>query len=141
MNRVDARRIVIVDDDDCVREGMEMTLEVAGYQIRSTRSGPEALRWLEDEPCDLLIVDFSMGEMDGPELYGHVHARWPTSAPQMLFVSGYGEIRRDENDPDVLAVPLLVKPFSLGDLLAAVTRVLETPEPCRNLIDSDTWTR
>lgn len=141
MNRVDARRIVIVDDDDCVREGMEMMLEVAGYQIRSMRSGPEALRWLEDEPCDLLIVDFSMGEMDGPELYRHVQARWPTSAPQMLFVSGYGEIPRDENDPDVLAVPLLVKPFSLGDLLAAVTRALETPEPCRNLIDSDTWTR
>jgi len=140
MNRVDARRIVIVDDDDCVREGMEMTLEVAGYQIRSTRSGAEALRWLEDEPCDLLIVDFSMGEMDGPELYRHVHARWPTSAPRMLFVSGYGEIPRDENDPDVLAVPLLVKPFSLGDLLAAVTRALETPEPCRILIDSGTWT-
>ena len=126
MNRVDARRIVIVDDDDCVREGMEMTLEVAGYQIRSTRSGAEALRWLEDEPCDLLIVDFNMPEMAGPALYRRVLARWPTSAPRVLFVSGDAEVSGYEHDPDVLAAPRLVKPFSLGDLFSAVTRALET---------------
>jgi DNA-binding NtrC family response regulator len=139
MDRVDARRIVIVDDDDCVREGMAMTLEVAGHRIRSTRSGREALRWLEDEPCDLLIVDFSMPEMDGPELYRGVLARWPTRAPRVLFVSGYGEAPRYENDPDVLAAPRLVKPFALGDLIAAVNRALEAPEPCRILIDTGTW--
>jgi len=139
MNSPEARRIVIVDDDENVREGMEMTLEVAGHQVRSTSSGHEALRWLEDEPCDLLIVDFSMREMNGPELYRRVFARWPASAPRVLFVSGYGEIPRYENDPDVLAVPLLVKPFSLGELLSAVTRAFETPEPRRILIDTGTW--
>jgi DNA-binding response OmpR family regulator len=125
MEATNTRRIVIVDDDDCVREGMEMTLEVAGYRIRSTRSGHEALRWLEDEPCDLLIVDVSMPEMDGPELYRRVLTRWPTSTPRALFVSGRVEVNGYENDPDVFAVPLLVKPFSLGDLMAAVTRALE----------------
>lgn len=139
MDAVNARRIVIVDDDDCVREGIAMTLEVAGHQIRSTGSGPEALRWLEDEPCDLLIVDFSMPEMDGPALYRRVLARWPTSAPRVLFVSGYGEVPRYENDPDVLAAPRLVKPFSLGDLIAAVNRALENSEPCRMLIGTGTW--
>jgi DNA-binding NtrC family response regulator len=141
MTSVDARRIMIVDEDDCVREGMEMALEVTGHHVRSTRSGPDALRWLEDEPCDLLIVDFNMPEMDGPALYRRVHARWPTSAPRVLFVSGHGKVSRYVNDPEVLAVPLLVKPFSLDDLLAAVTRALETPEPCRILIDTGTWTR
>ena len=125
MNSVDARRIVIVDDDDCVREGMAMTLEVAGHRIRSTGSGHEALRWLVEEPCYLLIVDFNMPQIDGPELYRRVLARWPDSAPRVLFVSGYAEVSAYESDPDVLAVPLLVKPFSLGDLIAAVTRALE----------------
>lgn len=127
----EARRIVIVDDDDFVREGMEMTLEVAGHRIRSTRSGHEALQWLEEEPCDLLIVDFHMPEMDGPEFYRRVLARWPTSAPRVLFVSGYSEVPRDENDPDVLAVPRLVKPFSLGDLFKAVTHALEAQNHVR----------
>jgi len=130
MNRVDARRIVIVDDDDCIREGIEMTLETVGHRIRSTNNGDEALRWLEDEPCDLLIVDFSMPEMNGAEFYRRVLARWPTSPPRILFVSGYGEIPPYENDPDVLAAPRLVKPFSLGDLIGAVTRALETPIAC-----------
>lgn len=138
MNTPDTR-IMIVDDDDCVRQGIEMTLEVAGYRIRSTRSGQEALRWLEEEPCDLLIVDFNMAEMDGPQLLRRVLARWPLSAPRVLFVSGYGEVPRYENDPEVLAVPLLVKPFSLGDLIAAVTRGLEAPEPCRTLKETGTW--
>lgn len=139
MDAVDARRTVIVDDDDCVREGIEMTLEVAGHQIRSTGSGHEALRWLEEEPCDLLIVDFHMPEMDGPELYRRVLARWPTSAPRVLFVSGYGEVPRHENDPEVLVAPRLVKPFSLSDLIGAVTRALETPIPCRTVIETGTW--
>jgi DNA-binding response OmpR family regulator len=121
------RRIVIVDDDNFVREAMAMTLEVVGHRIRSTGSGYEALRWLEDEPCDLLIVDVNMPEMDGAELHRRVLARWPISPPRMLFVSGDTEVSGDEHDPDILAAPRLVKPFSLGDLVGAVTRTLETP--------------
>jgi DNA-binding response OmpR family regulator len=126
MDGADAWGIVIVDGDDFVREGMGMTLEVAGHRIRSTGSGHEALRWLEDEPCDLLIVDFNMPGMNGPELYRRVLARWPTSAPRVLFVSGDAEVSGYEHDPDMLAVPRLVKPFSLGELSTAVTRALET---------------
>jgi len=119
------RRIMLVDDDDFVREGMEMMLEADGYRVRATRSGHEALRWLDDQPCDLLIADFNMPEMDGPALYRRVLARWPTSAPRVLFVSGYDEVRgRYENGPEVLAAPLLVKPFSLDDLRDAVVRAL-----------------
>lgn len=125
MDGVGDLRIVIVDDDDFVREGMEMTLEVAGHRIRSTGSGHEALRWLEDELCDLLILDFNMPEMDGPQLYRRVLARCPTSAPRVLFVSGYAEVSGYEDDPDVLAVPRLVKPFTAGDLFTAVNRALE----------------
>jgi hypothetical protein len=43
-----------------------------------------------------------------------------------LFVSGDAEVSGYEHDPDMLAVPRLVKPFSLGDLFSAVTRALET---------------
>ena len=119
------RRIVIVDDDHHVRESMEMILDGAGHRIRSTDSGLEALRWLEEEPCDLLIVDFSMPEMDGPELYRRVLARWPINGPRVLFVSGRTEVRGYEDDPGVRAVPLLVKPFTLHDFSSAVTRALE----------------
>jgi CheY-like chemotaxis protein len=131
MDAAAVRRIVIVDDDDFVRESMEMILEGVGHRIRSTASGHEALRWLEEEPCDLLIVDFKMPEIDGPDLYRQVLARWPVGGPRVLFVSGYAEVSGYERDPEVLAVPLLFKPFTLGDLFTAVDRALRSFEPCR----------
>lgn len=115
-------RIVVVDDDDYVREVTEMVLAGAGHSVRATANGLEALRWLEEEPWDLLILDLRMPEIDGPALYREVLARWPRAASHVLFVSGMTE---QPPDPP-LDVPVLVKPFSLEELLAAVARVRAT---------------
>ena len=73
-------RVVVVDDDDEVREVTEMILAGAGYSVRATANGFEALRWLEEQPWDLLILDLQMPEIDGPTLYREVLARWPVRA-------------------------------------------------------------
>ncbi len=119
-------RVVIVDDDDSVREVMEMVLAGAGHSVRATASGLEALRWLEEQPWDLLILDLRMTEIDGPTLYQEVLARWPTSAGHVLFVSGVAEMPYHNHTVKPLNVPVLFKPFSLDALRAAVTRVLAT---------------
>jgi CheY-like chemotaxis protein len=115
-----AARIVIVDDDDYVREVTEMVLAGAGHSVRATGNGFEALRWLEEEPCDLLILDLRMPEIDGPTLLREVQARWPTNGPRVLMLSGSTEVPHGENLPG----PLLVKPFTLDDLREAVARAL-----------------
>ena len=99
-----------------------MVLAGAGHSVRATPNGLEALRWLEEEPWDLLILDMRMPEIDGPALYREVLARWPGAASHVLFVSGMTE--RPPDPP--LDVPVLIKPFSLEELLAAVARVLAT---------------
>ena len=132
---LDPRRIVIVDDDDCVREAMEMSLTGAGHQVRSTASGEEALAWLDAEPCDLLIIDYSMPDIDGPTLYRRVLKRWPVAGPRILFVSGYAEFG-DEHDPEILAIPRLHKPFNLGELFWMVTCLL-TPIDAGQLAGDD----
>jgi len=82
------------------------------------------LRWLEDgESCDLLIMDLGMPEMDGPSLYRAVKLRWGAWAPRALFVSGYADLASFGDDPDANTVPLLFKPFTLGDLYSGLTRV------------------
>lgn len=119
-------RIVVVDDDDYVREVTEMALAGAGHSVRATANGLEALRWLEVEPWDVVILDLRMPEIDGPTLYREVLARWPKAATHVLFVSGMADLL--EVDPTVraLGVPILLKPFTLEDLGAAVARVLAT---------------
>ena len=115
-------RIVVVDDDDHVREVTEMALTGAGHAVRATPHGLEALRWLEEEPWDLLILDVRMPDIDGPALYREILARWPRAASRVLFVSGMTE--RPADPP--LDAPVLIKPFSLEELLAAVARALAT---------------
>lgn len=119
-------RIVIVDDDEYVREVTELVLTGAGHSVRSTASGLEALRFLEEESCDLLIADLRMPEIDGPSLHREIVARWPHDGPRVLFVSGQTEAP-GESTVASLDVPVLVKPFTLDDLHAAVARLLTAP--------------
>lgn len=116
-------RIVIVDDDEYVREVTEMVLTGAGHSVRSTASGLEALRFLEEESCDLLIADLRMPEIDGPTLHREIVARWPHDGPRVLFVSGQADAP-GESIVAPLDVPMLVKPFTLDDLHGAVARLL-----------------
>jgi CheY-like chemotaxis protein len=120
-----ASRVLVIDDDEFVRDVTTMSLEDLGYRVRATGDGFEALRWLEDETFDLLVVDVKMSEIDGPTLYREVQERWPERHARVLFVSGFGET--DYHEPALQAVrdvPLLFKPFSLDDLKAAIERVL-----------------
>lgn len=124
---VRAGRVLVVDDDDYVRDVTGMILEEMGYHVRTTGSGFEALRWLDQESYDLLVLDVKMPEVDGPSLYRAVVARWSEAAPRVLFISGFGEAACDSG---ALTVPadaaLLFKPFTLDELQAAIDRVLPT---------------
>lgn len=124
---VRAGRVLVVDDDDYVRDVTGMILEEMGYQVRTTGSGFEALRWLDQESYDLLVLDVKMPEVDGPSLYRAVVARWSEAAPRVLFISGFGEAACDSGALTVPAdVALLFKPFTLDELQAAIDRVLPT---------------
>jgi DNA-binding NtrC family response regulator len=117
-------RVLVIDDDDDVREVTEMVLAGDGHSVRATANGFEALRWLEEQPWDLLILDLRMPDIDGPTLYREVLARWPETAAHVLFVSGVAELPRPDDVVKALNVPVLFKPFTLDALRAAVARAL-----------------
>jgi CheY-like chemotaxis protein len=76
--QVVASRILIVDDEEYIRDVMAMILDGLGYGVTATGDGFEALRGLETEPYDLVISDLRMPGLDGPALYKEILARWPT---------------------------------------------------------------
>ena len=116
-------QIILVEDDDQVREVAELVLSGAGHTVRATASGFEALRWMEEEPCDLLITDLKMPEIDGPTLCTEVLARWPAGGPRIIFLSGFADAAAYGAEVSCGA-SVLFKPFSVEDLRAAVTRAL-----------------
>ncbi len=126
MDSPESQRIMVVDDDPFVREAIDMILAGDGHAVRATANGAEALQWLEDGPCDLLILDLKMPEIDGPTLYKRVLTRWAGASPAVLFVSGYADLGAYHDDPALRGLPVLVKPFSLDDLRAAVQQALAT---------------
>ena len=117
-------RIILVDDDDDVREVADLVLSGAGHTVRATASGLQALRWMEQEPCDLLVADLKMPEIDGPALYAEVRARWPVGSPRVLFVSGFADVGVYGAALSAWNASVIFKPFSVEELRTAVTRTL-----------------
>jgi signal transduction histidine kinase len=82
------RRVMVVDDDEAVLRAMERILR-ADYDVTAVQSGLAALEVLgSGERFDALIVDLTMPEIDGPDLYDRIKARWPGLEKKMVFATG-----------------------------------------------------
>ena len=72
--------ILVVDDEENVRECIKMLLEMAGYQVFAARNGIDALTVLESQRIDLVLADIAMPKMNGYQLYQRVidNPQWVT---------------------------------------------------------------
>jgi PAS domain S-box-containing protein len=109
--------ILVVDDDSDVRAFLADSLKGLGYRVAEAASGREALAQLEEAAPDLALLDYAMPEMNGAELARALRSR--RSDLPIVFVTGYAESEQLERalGPDA---PVLRKPFSIGELAAAV---------------------
>ena len=108
--------ILLVDDDNAVREVTRAMLHELGYAVREAGSGGAALDVLAREPkIDLMIVDFAMPGMNGAEVARQAQARRP-SLP-ILFVTGFSDRSRMAGVDDT---HILAKPFVYDELASKV---------------------
>lgn len=128
--------VVLVDDDDGVRQFAAAALRERGYEVLAFADGEAALRLLTEPPTAgdpvaareptpaILITDVVMPGIDGKELAARVRQLRP--ALRVLYISGYSDdiLTRDGQFDDDIA--LLEKPFSGDDLALAVRAVLDT---------------
>lgn len=116
-------RIMVVEDNDDVRELAESMLEMAGYEVVSAPSGERALDMLESgEHADLLFTDVIMpGGINGLELIERVHARRP--GLPVLVTTGYMDELPGRGTPSG-ALDVLAKPYQHQDLLDRVGAAL-----------------
>jgi CheY-like chemotaxis protein len=114
------RRAIVVEDDRVTLETMESTLKTAGFEVRATDDGFEALVILRGAPPDVLISDLEMPKMSGFELLSIVRRRFPRIG--VVVVSG---AFRAGGPPWVLADSFVPKPFRQQELLEAVAYVLK----------------
>ena len=67
-------RILVIDDNDTMREGMAVSLKKAGHDVLAFKSGPDAISAFEKKPADLVVTDLKMEAMDGIEVTRRVKA-------------------------------------------------------------------
>ncbi|MDY0978212.1 response regulator [Massilia sp. CFBP9012] len=117
-------RILVVEDNDDVRELAESMLEMAGYEVLSAPSGERALGLLESgEQADLLFTDVIMpGGMNGLELIERVQARRP--GLPVLVTTGYMDELPGRGKPGG-SLDVLSKPYQHQDLLDRVGAALK----------------
>ena len=115
-----AALILLVDDDDAVREVTAAMLQEAGYVVLEAGSGGAALDLLEREPnVNLIMIDFAMPGMNGAEVARKVQVKRP--ALPILFVTGFADRTALVGIGDG---HIIGKPFVAGELIEKVRRVL-----------------
>jgi PAS domain S-box-containing protein len=118
--------VLLVEDDDAVRQLNLEVLTSAGYQTLEARHAGEALVIAERHagPIHLLISDVVMPHMSGPELVDRLAAVRP--GVRVLLVSGYADVAVLQHGRGADALPLLQKPFPPDVLLRRAREVLDT---------------
>jgi len=113
----DARRrsVLVVDDDDAIREVMAEVLRDEGYDVACAGNGEEALAELrKPSPPDLVLLDLMMPVMSGWEVLEHIQLNPELAGIPVVVVSAMGAPGVHEQ---------LAKPIDLSSLLATVGRL------------------
>jgi chemosensory pili system protein ChpA (sensor histidine kinase/response regulator) len=115
-------RILVVDDDEDIRQIVALVLEPSGYRVAGAVNGFEALARLEAaEPPALMLVDLMMPLMDGAELMRAIKANPRLAGIPVVVMSGHHAAR--EEALAVEASGFLQKPVELDELLDLVRRL------------------
>jgi signal transduction histidine kinase/ActR/RegA family two-component response regulator len=113
--------ILVVEDDDFVRQSMVESLEALGHTVAQAPDGEAGLRELESARPDLIITDYLMPGMTGAELVRLARRSFP-DVP-MMIATGYADMHAIE---EVIEEDMVLrKPFQLAELAASVERALD----------------
>ncbi|WP_337073000.1 sigma-54 dependent transcriptional regulator [Aeromonas veronii] len=113
-------RILVVEDDNGLREALVDTLLLGGYECREADSGERALLALSRQPFDMVISDIQMGGMDGVTLLATIRQQYPQIP--VLLMTAYANIDGAVRAMREGAIDYLAKPFSPEVLLNQVSR-------------------
>ncbi|MGE0409679.1 MAG: response regulator [Amphiplicatus sp.] len=124
-----AGRILVVEDEDAVRNFVVAALEDCGYEATATADGAEALETLaaDRDGFDLVISDVMMPEIDGPSFIARARAEHGLKAP-VIFMSAYAETAMREQLDAIADAGYIQKPFTLKGLAARVKITLSAVE-------------
>jgi two-component system chemotaxis response regulator CheY len=118
------RKLIIVEDSDCIREAIVFALQKSGFDVRSAANGLEAIAILNGEKFDMVLTDYYMPGMNGLELI-----RWMRENEQYKRLPVV--VLTTENQRDIIlqaknagATGWIHKPFEIEKLTQTIRRII-----------------
>ncbi|MFA6147487.1 MAG: sigma-54 dependent transcriptional regulator [bacterium] len=115
--------ILVVDDEEIVRESLTSWLEEDGYHVECAESGKKALERLPDRNWDLMLVDLKMPGMDGIQLMDEVHKTTPDML--VIIMTAYATVDTAVKAMKKGAYDYFVKPFNPDDISLTIRKIVD----------------
>jgi len=115
---MEKNRILIVDDDENLRDGLINLLNLQGYEASGASNGEIALQMLENQVFDLIITDYKMQDMDGMRLLKTINHQYPSI--KVIMITGFGSIEHAVEAMQAGALNYISKPVVPQKLLKIV---------------------
>lgn len=116
-------KILVIEDDSDILELIHFNLEMAGFEVLTTKNGEEGLRIAQDEGPDLVILDIMLPGIDGLSVLRRIRSSEQDKTP-VIMLSAKGEESDIINGLEIGADDYMVKPFSPNELIARIKAVL-----------------
>jgi DNA-binding NtrC family response regulator len=121
----DKKRILIIDDEESIRDGCHQTLSRAGFIIDTTGDAQHGMEMSLKDIYDVILLDIRMPKMDGIEilkrLKGHIKSK-------IIIITGYGTISLSVEAMKLGASDFLTKPFTTQEIKNIVQNAISTPD-------------
>ncbi len=120
-----SKRILIVDDDERIRQVVRMCLiKLAKWLVITAASGQEALQLATDEQPDAILLDVSMPGLDGIETLAQLRQNPQTAAIPIIFLTAKVQRTEQLHYQELGVAGLIVKPFDPVQLSQEISRLL-----------------
>lgn len=110
------RRLLIVEDDEAIGEGLRILLGDAGFQVQLVAHGLDAEPAVREFQPDFVLLDLNLPDISGSEVYDRIRNEWP--ALPVIFSTGHAD--SSALDQVRHQAPSIMKPYDVNELLAVI---------------------
>src|SRR4030043_468764 len=132
-----SRKILIIDDEEAIRDGCRQILTRKGYHVDTTGEAAKGLQMALKDSYDLILLDVRMPKMSGMDILKKLKEENNISA-KVIIITGYGTIPLAVEAMSHGALNFLAKPYSAAELQEAVNSALKKDAPYDNEKDLST---
>ncbi len=117
-------RILVVDDEESIREFLEIMLKKEGYEVSTAEDGQKAKEVLQKKSFDMVISDLQMPNVTGIELLKHVKDSYPETV--FMLITAFGTTETAVEAMKMGAYDYVTKPFKIDEVRMNIANALKS---------------